>query len=444
MNIDRRQMFAAAGLSGALLAAAPGANAAVSGGMLSGREFGLEPNAARDQSAPLQRAVDEASRRGGYLLLEPGLYIASGISISSSLCLTGVPGQTRLVQASAEPVIRVRGTSGVRLDGLVLDGQLRPQPDALIEATSVRDLVISNCLIANSGGNGINLTNCSGTISASTIDTCVSAAIFSMGARGLLIEGNHVAGMGDNGVLVWQPARQSDGTIITGNRIEKIEARSGGEGQNGNGINVYRAGNVIVSNNRISDCRFTAVRNNSGAGIQMTANNCTALGEVALYSEFAMDGAVISSNMVDDAATGISITNFNEGGRLAVCQGNMVRNLRLYDHPVDKRGTGIAVEADTVVSGNVIENAPTAGIWIGWGKYQRNVSATGNVIRDCGIGIAAQVAAGARDALIANNLISGAKRGAILGMDHDTPVTKDLASGAGAPKTLSVSGNVVG
>jgi polygalacturonase len=79
-------LFAAAGLSGALLAAAPGANAAVSGGMLSGREFGLEPNAARDQSAPLQRAVDEASRRGGYLLLEPGLYIASGITISSSPC----------------------------------------------------------------------------------------------------------------------------------------------------------------------------------------------------------------------------------------------------------------------------------------------------------------------------------------------------------------------
>jgi uncharacterized secreted repeat protein (TIGR03808 family) len=444
MNLSRRSIFGVSAGAGALLATTPTASAAISGGMLSGREFGLEPNAARDQSAPLQRAVDEASRRGGYLLLEPGLYIASGITISSPLCLTGVPGQTRLVQTSAEPVIRARGTSGVRLDGLVLDGQLRPQPGALIEATSVRDLVIANCLITNSGGNGINLTNCSGTISGTTVDTCVSTAIFSMGARGLLIEGNLVTGMGDNGILVWQPDRQSDGTIITGNRIEKIEARSGGEGQNGNGVNVYRAGNVIVSNNRVSDCRFTAVRNNSGAGIQITGNNCTGLGEVALYSEFAMDGAVITSNMVDDAATGISITNFNEGGRLAVCQGNMVRNLRLYDHPIDKRGTGIAVEADTVVNGNVIENGPTAGIWIGWGKYQRNVSATGNVIRDCGIGIAAQVAAGARDALIANNLISGAKRGAILGMDHDTPVTKDLASGAGVPKTLSVSGNVVG
>lgn len=442
MTLNRRAIFGAAGLAGAALALTP-AQAAVTGGMLNARDFGVQPNAARDQSAALQRAVDEAEARGGYLLLEPGLYIASGVRIGSSLNLIGVSGQTRLVQAGPDPVLLVEGASGVRLEGLVIDGQLRPSSSALVEARSVRDLVITSCLITNAAANGVNLTNCSGSFTNSTIDTCVSTALFSMGARGLRIDGNLVTGMGDNGILVWQPLQQSDGSIITGNRIEKIEARSGGEGQNGNGVNVYRAGNVLVANNRIADCRFSAVRNNSGAGIQIISNNCTGLGEVALYSEFAMDGAVISSNMVDDAATGISITNFNDGGRLAVCQGNMVRNLRLYDHPVDKRGTGISVEADTAVNGNVIENAPTAGIWIGWGKYQRNVSATGNVIRDCGIGIAAQVAEGAGDALIASNLISGSKRGAILGMDHDTVVTKDLASGAVAPKTLGVSGNVV-
>lgn len=411
--------------------------------MLNARDLGLEPNAARDQSAALQRAVDQASARGGYLLLEPGLYIASGVRITSSLTLTGVPAQTRLVQSGAEPVVTIEGTSGVRLDGLVIDGQLRVSRTALIEARSVHDLTITNCLVANGGQNGINLTNCSGAVTATTIDRCISSALFLMGARGLRIDGNLVTGMGDNGILVWQPAQQTDGTIITGNHIEKIEARSGGEGQNGNGVNVYRAGNVLVANNRISSCRFSAVRNNSGAGVQITGNNCTGLGEVALYSEFTMDGAVISSNMVDDAADGISITNFNEGGRLVVCQGNMVRNLRLYDHPVDKRVTGISAEADTVVSANVIENTPSAGIWIGWGKYQRNVSASGNVIRDCGIDIAAEVAAGAGDALIANNLIAGSKRGAILGMDHNKVVTKDLAAGGKAPKTLNVSGNVV-
>ena len=226
--------------------------------------------------------------------------------------------------------------------------------------------------------------------------------------------------------------------------MKKSPPVPGGEGQNGNGVNVYRAGNVMVSGNQITDCAFTAVRNNSGSDVQIIANNCMRLGEVAIYSEFSVEGSVIANNMIDTAATGISITNFNEGGRLAVCQGNLVRNLNLRDHPVDKRGVGIAVEADTAVTGNVIENAPTAGIWLGWGKYFRNVSATGNVVRDCAIGISASVATGAEKGLIANNLISGAKRGAILGMDHNEPATKDLGLvGVTAPATLNVMGNVV-
>ena len=53
------------------------------------------------------------------------------------------------------------------------------------------------------------------------------------------------------------------------------------------------------------------------------------------------------------------------------------------------------MEADTAVTGNVIENAPTAGIYLGWGRYQRDVSATGNIVRGAGVGIAVSVAAGA-------------------------------------------------
>ena len=59
----------------------------------------------------------------------------------------------------------------------------------------------------------------------------------------------------------------------------------------------------------------------------MIANSCARLGEVALYAEFGFEGALIANNLVDTAATGISVTNFNEGGRLAVVQGNLVRNL---------------------------------------------------------------------------------------------------------------------
>jgi uncharacterized secreted repeat protein (TIGR03808 family) len=446
MTLSRRSVFGVTALAGAALAAQP-ASAAVAGGMLSAGSLGVVANAARDQSAELQRAIDTATARGGYLLLEPGLYIASGLRIPSALNLVGVPGQSRVVQGGVDPVLLLEGASGIRLDGLVIDGQLRSLPSAssaLIEARSVRDIAITNCIVANSHGNGINLTGCSGAISNSTVEACVNAGISALDSRGLRIDGNLVTGLGDNGILIWQSAKRQDASIVTGNRIEKISSRSGGEGQNGNGINVYRAGNVMVTNNQISDCAFTAVRNNSGSDVQILGNNCTRLGEVAIYSEFSVEGSVIANNMIDTSATGISITNFNEGGRLAVCQGNLVRNMSLRNHPVDKRGVGIAAEADTVVAGNVIENAPTAGIWLGWGKYFRNVSATGNVIRTCAIGISASVAAGAQNGLIANNLISGARRGAILGMKHDTPATKDLTlAGARTPATLNVSGNVV-
>jgi len=92
-------------------------------------------------------------------------------------------------------------------------------------------------------------------------------------------------------------------------------------------VNVFRAGSVLVSSNRIADCAFLAIRSNAGSNCQMVGNSCARLGEVGLYAEFAFEGAVIANNLVDKGATGISVTNFNEGGRLAVVQGNLIRNL---------------------------------------------------------------------------------------------------------------------
>ena len=268
------------------------------------------------------------------------------------------------------------------------------------------------------------------------------AAIFSEDAAGLEIAGNHVQDCGDNGILVWRSQTGEDGTIVTGNRIERIAAKSGGSGQNGNGINVYRAGSVLVSGNRISDCAFTAIRANSASNCQMIGNSCARLGEVALYAEFAFEGAVIANNLVDRAAIGVSVTNFNEGGRLAVVQGNLIRNLFLRKD-VESRGIGIAIEADSAVSGNVIEAVPTFGILIGWGRYMRDVSVADNVIRNAHIGIAVTVDPAAGTALITDNLITGAKDGAIRALSGPTPIGPDLArESAEAYRNLTVYANV--
>ena len=86
------------------------------------------------------------------------------------------------------------------------------------------------------------------------------------------------------------------------------------------------------------------------------------------------------------------------------------------------------MEADTSVTGNVIENAPSFGIVAGWGKYLRDVAITGNVIRKAFVGIGVSVVSGAGTALVNNNLISETPRGAVVGPDHARPVTPDLSA----------------
>ncbi len=186
------------------------------------------------------------------------------------------------------------------------------------------------------------------------------------------------------------------------------------------------------------------MRCNAASNAQVIANNCRGIREVALYAEFGFEGAVIASNLVDRAATGIEVTNFNDGGRLAVVQGNLIRNLFRREHePVDKRGTGIGIEADTIVTGNTIENAPTSGIAVGWGKWMRQVGVSSNLIRNATIGIAVSSLADLRSVLISANIIDGATDGAIRLMDHDRPVGEPLDVKRDDATALNLQGNII-
>ena len=175
----------------------------------------------------------------------------------------------------------------------------------------------------------------------------------------------------------------------------------------------------------------------------MVANSCSRIGEVALYAEFGFEGALIASNVVDGAASGIAVTNFNEGGRLAVVQGNLIRNLARREHePQDKRGEGISVEADASVTGNTIENAATAGIVVGWGRHMRDCVVTGNLVRAAPLGILVSADASAGACLVSGNMISGAKDGAIRAHDHGKPFGPDLVREATDNGRVRISGNI--
>jgi uncharacterized secreted repeat protein (TIGR03808 family) len=271
--------------------------------------------------------------------------------------------------------LSLENVENVRLAGLVLDGEGKPlgERGALLAATETKHLDLSNCRFVGSAEDGVVLRKVSGWIKDCEIGDIRNGGLFSEDAGGLQIAHNHVRDCGDNGIMVWRSEQGEDATIVAANRIERIAARSGGSGQNGNAINVFRAGSVLISGNRIADCAFSAIRSNSGSNCQMIGNSCARLGEVALYAEFSFEGAVIANNLVDRAAIGISVTNFNEGGRLAVVQGNLIRNLFLRKD-VESRGIGIAVEADSVVTGNVIEGTPAYGIIIGQSHSRRSVT----------------------------------------------------------------------
>jgi uncharacterized secreted repeat protein (TIGR03808 family) len=431
--MDRRRFLAAAA---ALTAAWPAS---------AGPRAGLVPGSPDDQTQAMARALKAAADAGQPLALQPGRYRVSGLELPPNAALVGVPGATVLESAGSGALLRGGRGARLRLSGLTLDGLSRPLngAGALVEVESVSNLAIEDCEIAASAGTGLRISRCGGRVIRCLVRDAASAGIHAQDSTGLEISDNRVRDCADNGILVWTSSPREDGTRVSRNRIERIGARSGGTGQYGNGVNVFRAGSVIVEGNVVTDCAFSAVRDNGGSNVQIVANNCARLGEVALYVEFGFQGAVVANNVVDTAAAGISITNFNEGGRLASCSGNVVRNLHFRDG--EKLGFGIAAEADTAVTGNVVENAPFAGIWLGWGQYLRDVSATGNIVRTTAFGIGVSVAPGAGGALIADNLVAGARKGAVVGFEWDRPVTGDLArDGAERYPRLTVTRNRVG
>ena len=455
MDVNRRHLIGAtaAGAAGVLAMSSDAARAAAPSTGSLGRDvtqYGVRPGSPDDQTRNLQRAIDDAARAQVPLAFPPGVYRTGLLRLAPGSQLIGVRGASRLVFNGGASLLEGEGAGGIVLMGLTFDGGNVPLPNrrGLVHCLSGRDIRITDCQFTGSGGNGIWFEQMSGDVSNNIFTDIATTALVSFDALGLMVARNTIKGTNDNGIEILRTAIGDDGSIVADNRIEDIKAGPGGSGQYGNAINAFRAGNVIVRGNRIKNCDFSAVRGNSASNIHITDNSVSNVREVALYSEFSFEAAVIANNTVDGAAIGVSVCNFNEGGRIAVVQGNIIRNLLpkrpAGTDPNDGAGIGIYVEADSTVTGNVIENAPTFGIVAGWGKYLRDVAITGNVIRKAFVGIGVSVVPGAGTALINNNMISETPGGAVVGLDHARPITPDLsAGGAQQYAQLVVGANAV-
>jgi uncharacterized secreted repeat protein (TIGR03808 family) len=393
-----------------------------------------------DQTQQLQAAISNAAKTGGMVQLGAGTYETSVLSILSNVTIQGIPGLTKLHAPTGGRIFSILPASQVILQGIALSA--KGATGNLITAEGVERLIIEDCDFSGAEA-GMRIATCGGRISGNRLRFHQKVACQSIAGTGMEISGNTVSDIGNNGIQVWRDDKGDNPTIVSNNFVSRIAAEDGGDGPNGNGINIYASHGAIVSNNRIADCAFTGIRNASSDDCIITGNSITRCNEVAMYVEFEFSGAVVANNIIDTASHGIAITNFMQGGRLAQCTGNVVRNIKGTDAHGRTLGGGIAAEADTVIANNVVEAAENYGIGLGWGEYARNLSCTGNIVKDTQNGIVFS-AVGPGPFIIANNIISGATVGAIFGKDHENPITTDLAlPGAKVPAQASITGNMV-
>lgn len=416
------------------------------GGFIDATAAGMTPNISSDQSGALRIALQAANSLGYPLFVPAGTYHISNVDLPSNSKIVGVPGNTIFIASPHELVFSATERSQITLEDLVFDGVQMGQKSEdfdVLNFEACSSVHIRNCQIRNFGGNGIHLETSSGQVENCSIKNIGQTAIWGQNNSEMLISGNQISDCHNGGIRVMRYENGRDGTIVTDNQISGIGS-DWGDGQNGNGINIFRADEVVVANNAITDCALSAIRANSTNNTIIQGNQCTRSQEVGIFSEFAFSGSIISNNIIDGAATGISITNFDDGGRLAICANNIVRNILPFSptNP-DTTPIGIFAEADTAVTGNVIENVPGVGIGVGWGAFLHNVMVSNNIIRETKFGIAVSVVDGAGHAKINDNMIVSASDGAIIGAAWDETITPDLVRDANQYPQIQLDDNSV-
>ena len=400
-------------------------------GGLSASEFGVAPDLSIDQTAAFQAMVDAAANRQLPLFLPGGVYVIGPVNLPDGLVMHGVPGRTQLVPFAGGTVLTARNLDRLNLSDLAIDALNRPPEqgaEGAVDLRGVQNLIIDGIDVTRAGGDALHMAQCGGRVANSRLTNAGRFALFSVDGKGLTVADNHIADCGNGGIIVHRSESGHDGAIIAQNRVTNIGATNGGTGQWGNAINLFRADDVLITGNRIDGAAFSTIRGNAARNIQIVDNNCRTLGETAIYSEFGFENAVVSRNFIDGASNGISVTNFNDGGRAATVTGNIIRNIVAtgpYAPDPPGFGTGIAVEADATVTANMIDGAALFGINAGWGPYLRDCVISANVIRNANIGVGFSAAAGAGTVMIKDNLIN-ARDGAIRGHQWADLVTGDL------------------
>ena len=384
--------------------------------------------------ANLQTAINNARNSSKPLQLLPGVYPTSQILIDGAsgggnrLEMFAEQGTVTVRLSAAAPyLLDVSNVPDVVIRGINFDGNNQAITSSGIagllrfEGSSTTDFILSECNIMNSPVAGVLAAgNARGRIVDNRIASC-DTGIFSIDCA-VYIEDNSLSTLNNNGICVWTSSLGGNGSLVSGNTINWVNNAAGGTGQYGNGILVYRAGNVKVSGNNIFNTKFSAIRLNAATNCHVVNNYCWNLREVAIFIEAPgagenLNGCIISGNNVDTAGLGISVANSGlYGDGLAdrcVVSNNNVNNITNNAIPYPDgstsmtTGRGITVETNTIVTNNVISATAGAAVGLGVNDAAKDIMATGNLINNCPMGIAYSANGSGSSILISSNIVRG-------------------------------------
>lgn len=403
-----------------------------------------DPVAAR--TLTIQQGCVDAARKGAAYVPEAGILTVYPLQLPEGARLVGKQGKTILRSVGDMPVLVGKNLRSALVETIVFHGNNARPADplsGLLYFEDVEQFQLHGLEIAGAGGVGIFNSGSGGEVFGCSLHDIGEAGYHSLDGRGVEFgrsgDGNRVHNCGNAGVRIWTSAAwKLDGSRVRNNEISAIRADGGGDGQNGNGVNIFRAADVVVENNTIDNCAFSAVRNNSGKDFVARGNRCSNSGERAMYAEFDFKNATFENNTITSSAAGLSLTNFDRkrnvgcGGRAV---GNQISHLLdkapdsdwAADPAANAAKVGIEAEGDILVEGNTIVGPLRIGIECGFGAALRAVICRDNRISGADYGIAFTALAPAGPSTnISNNHIVDAVKARIVATQYGEVLGGDL------------------
>ncbi len=392
----------------------------------------------------LQAVFDYARSQGRPLFFQPGLYDSGATTVLTTngsgkpLQVRAIPGSVTFRFTGTGTFLAITGQSQVRFEGIVFYGDNRPladfvpgRPAFIAVSGGAKDVSFEKCQVAYSPGIGVYVASGADALIRDTFFSNHSIGIWSENAR-ISALANSISEMKNNGIAVWQDTITGDNSTISGNFINGVDTVAGGTGQNGNGVSVFRAVGVSITDNRIINTKYSAIRCNGGGLFNISNNNIWNTREVAIFVEapgagIDLTGCVVSNNSMDTVGNGINVANsgqFSDGtSRSVIVEGNRISNV--LDNPIPDTGYwppstgggGISVEQDCVVSGNLIDGAALVGIQAGINSASRDLVVTGNLVRNAPIGIGVSndaVTGSGGSVVVSGNIVRNASTGGIV------------------------------